>query len=106
MIKIENSLSIGLRGFQEHRSGAVAKENAGVAIVIVEDRTHDVAADDQRLLVRPRPDELRADRQRVDKSGTCSGKIEPPRARRSDPVLNQACRGGKEHVRRHCGNDD
>ena len=58
------------------------------------------------FLVRARADELRAHRQRIEEARARRGKVETPGFGGADAVLDQASGGGKEHIRRHGGDDD
>src|SRR5215475_6261080 len=65
--KVQNAFTI-VTGFDQHCARAITKEYARRTILVVEDRGHLVAADNQHFLVRSRADELRAYSQSVDKS--------------------------------------
>src|SRR5258705_12051818 len=78
MNKIEDALIVTVGRFQQDRAGAVAEEHASCAILIIQDRSHDVTADYERLVLRSRADELRAYRQSINETGTRRRKIESP----------------------------
>src|SRR5579863_802405 len=99
MTKIENALAIRLRRFKEYGAGAIAEQNTGVAVLVIDDRTHYVATYHQRFLVGSGPHELRAYRQRIHKSRTGSRKIETPGACCPNPALNETSRRREKHVR-------
>ena len=81
------------------RSGAVAKEHAGAAIGPVGDPAEEFDPDDQDIPAEPGGDGLRGLGQPVDKARTAGGQIEGRRLLRAEAVLEQAGRGGEDHVR-------
>ena len=91
---------------QQHSSRAIPEQHAGGAVLIIQDGSHHVAADDQRFFLRAGAHKLRSDRQRIEKSGTGRGKIESPGVRGAQVVLNQAGGRGEHHVRRDAGHHD
>ena len=92
--------------FQQDGSRAISKQDAGGAILIIQNGSHHVAADDQRFFLSAGAHKLGADRQGIEKSGTGRRKIESPRVRGAQIVLNQAGGCGEHHVRRDAGNHD
>src|SRR5258706_2244374 len=98
MNKIEDTLIVAVGRFQQDGAGAVAEEHASCAILIIQDRSHDVTADDERLVLRSRADELRAYRQSINETGTRRRKIESPCVRSAQLVLHEARSGGKKHI--------
>src|SRR5258706_13456670 len=100
MNKIEDALIVTVRRFQQDGAGAVTEEDASCAIPIIQDRSHDVTADYERLVLRSRADELRAYRQGINETGTRRRKIESPCVRGAQLVLDEARSGGKHPV---CG---
>ena len=106
MHEIENAFVVAVGVFQQDSSRAIAEQHAGRAILIIQNGSHHIAADDQRFFLSAGADKLRANRQRIEKSGTGRRKIESPGVRGAQIVLNQAGRCGKHHVRRDAGNHD
>src|SRR5258708_32448140 len=103
MNKIEYALIVTVRRFQQDGPGAVAEEHARRAILVIQDRSHDVTADDERLVLRSRADELRAYRQSINETGTRRRKIESPCVRSAQLVLHEARSGGEHHFWRYSG---
>ena len=81
-------------------------KHAGVAIRPIDDGRKFFGADDQHGFVGARHDELLADFERVNKSGTRRFEIKRRGALRADLVLHEAGRGREGHVRRDGGDDD
>ena len=69
----------------DRRARAVAEQDAGRAVLVVDDARHDVGADDERVLVRAGRHELAGRRQRVGegRAGARSGRSPTRGARRS-----------------------
>ena len=86
MIEVQEAIS-GLGRFQQRRAGAIAEEHRRGPVERVDDRAHEIRADDDHSLMGAAGDELRPGGQRVEEAGTCSREIEAPRARggRADP---------------------
>jgi hypothetical protein len=59
--------------FYDYRAGAVAEDDAGCAVGVVDDRRHYVRADDHHFLVRSGLHELRAYLQGVDELRATGG---------------------------------
>ena len=93
-------------GFKDHSPGAVAKNNAGGAIGVVDDRRHNVGANHENSFMRARGDELRAGLHGIDKCGAGGGEVESPNPGRAQLVLHQAGGGGKKHIGRDGADDD
>src|SRR5260370_35269675 len=98
MNEIEDALIVTIGRFQQDGAGAVAEEHASCAILIIQDRSHDVTADYERLILRSRADELRAYRQSINETGTRRRKIESPCVRSAQLVLHEARSAGEDHV--------
>src|SRR3970282_114638 len=98
--------AVGRGRLDQDGAGAIAEQHAGGAVLIVDDRTHDVAADDQGFFVRASAKKLRADGQGVDEAGASAGEVEAPGVFRAQAVLNETGGGGEHHVRRDAGDDD
>ena len=90
----------------DDRSGAVAEQHAGRAILVVDDARHHVGADDQRVLVRAARHHLARRRQRVGERRAGRAQVESPRVVRADLVLHQTRGARKHHVRRDGADDD
>src|SRR5579872_5673647 len=104
--KVEDALVVTVSWFEQDSSCAVAEQHASCAILVIQDRSHDVAADYQRVLLSFRAHKLRAHSERVEKTGARRRKIKPPRVRSTELVLNQAGGSGKHHVGSYTGDYD
>ncbi len=93
-------------GLDENSAGAVAEEDAGGAVGVVDDGAHDVGADDEDFFVRAGFDELGADLEGVGEAGAGGGEVEAPGAGGAELVLDDAGGGGEDHVGRDGGDDD
>src|SRR5690606_22466625 len=91
---------------EDCRSGAIAKEHAGVAIRPINDRRKLLSANNQYGIVRVRRNELLGDLKRVEEAGTGRADVETGGVLRSNLRLNEARRGREEHVRRDRGYND
>src|ERR1017187_7834146 len=98
MNKVENTFVIPVGWFQQDRARAIAEQYAGGTVLIIQDRSHDIAADDQGLILSSGADKLRADGQRIDKSGAGRGKIKSPCVFCAQIVLDQAGRSEERRV--------
>src|SRR5262245_13884506 len=67
-----------LRPFDEDGSRAVAKQNAGRAVLKIDDRCHDVGADDKHFFMSAGSDELCRCGEGVHESRACAGQVESP----------------------------
>ena len=83
-------------GFDQHGARAIAEQDAGGAVGVIDDAAHGVGADHQHLLVRAGRHQVRADGQAVDEAGTGRDQVEAPGALRADAVLHQAGGGGEQ----------
>src|SRR6185437_883951 len=79
-----------LTGLEQDCARAVAEEDAGGAVGVVDDGAHDVGADDENLFVRAGFDELGADLQGVGEAGAGGGEVKAPGAGGSELVLHEA----------------
>ena len=104
--KVENAFIVAVCGLQQDGSRAIPKQHAGRAVLIIQNGSHHVASDDQRFFLSAGAHKLCTDRQGIQKSGTGGRKIESPRVRSAQFVLNQAGGRRKHHVRRHAGDHD
>ncbi len=95
-----------LARLEDHRPRGVAEEDAGRAVLEVEDRRHHVRADHHHLRVPAGLDELRPHGEGVDEAGAGGRDVEAPGLLRPDPVLDEAGGGREEHVRGGGGDDD
>src|SRR5674476_10231 len=91
---------------QNRRARTVAEKHAGVAVLPVHDGRKFFRADDEHRFVSARHDELLADLQRVDETGTRGFDVECRRPRRADFALHETRGGGKRHVGRKRRDDD
>ena len=91
---------------QQHSARAVAEQDAGGPVGIVDDPAHGIGADHQDFAVRARRDQGRARGQAVQKTGTGGAQVEAPGAMRAQAILNQARGGRKQHVGRHGADQD
>ena len=107
VLEIEDPAGVAFAGCRhDDRSGAVAKEHAGRAVLVIEDARHDVCADDQGMFVRSGRHQLARRRERIGERRTRRVQIEPPRAVRADLVLNKTRRAREHHVRRDRADND
>ncbi len=104
--KPRNPSSPSRAGFEEDCARAVAEDDAGGAVLVIDDAAHHVRADDEDPIVGAGLDELRADGERVEKPAAGGGEIEAPGPRRAELVLDQAGGRGKHHVRGDGPDDD
>jgi len=93
-------------GLEEDSAGAIAEDDAGGAVGVVDDGTHDVGADDENFCVCAGFDELGTHLEGVGEAGTGGGEIEAPRVGGAELVLHEAGGGGEGHVRGDGGDDD
>src|SRR5690242_15875187 len=68
VLEIENAFICAIGSLNKHSAGAIAKEDAGGAIPVIEDGGHGIAADSHDFLVCARANELRANSECVGKS--------------------------------------
>ena len=71
-------------GLDQHGAGAVAEQDAGGAVGVVDDAAHGIGADDQDLAVRAGGHQVRARGEAVDESGAGGDEIESPGAARAN----------------------
>ena len=90
---------------EQHRARAVAEQNAGGAVGIVDDRRHLVRADHHHLARPPRADELHRDGQRVDEAGTGGLHVEAADVADADHVAQHVGGRRKHEIRRRGGAD-
>jgi len=93
-------------GAQHDRPGAVAKENAGRAILPVQQAAHGLGADDQGGGDAAGDDGLGGHAQGVDEAGAGRAQVKRAGGSRAQRVLDQAGRAGKDVLRRRCRHDD
>ncbi len=91
---------------QDDRTRTIAEEDAGVAVVPVDDGGKLFRADDQDGLVEPRGDELIRRDERVEEAGAGGRDIEGGSPCRPDLVLDVTGGGGEGSIRRAGGDDD
>ncbi len=106
VLEVQNLRAARLGRRHHHRAGAVAEDDAGRAILVVDDARHHVRADHQHVLVRAARHELARRRQRIGERGTGRAQVETPGVVRADLVLDQAGGAREHHVRRHRPADD
>ncbi len=106
MQKVDEPDRLVFRRFEQDRTRSIAKDDAGRAIGVVDDRRHHVGADHQHFLVRSGRDELRSSLQRVNKRRTSRRDIESPDILRAEFVLHQTSGRGKKHVGRNGPHDN
>ena len=80
---------------EEDGSCAVAEDNAGGAVGVVDDAGHDVGTDDEDLFLHAGLDEFGADLKGVREAGAGGGEIKAPGVgvRRACPVRGRRWRG-------------
>jgi hypothetical protein len=88
------------------RAGAVAEQDARVAILPVHDGGKFFRANDEHRVVGAGHDKLLGNFQTVDKAGAGSLQVEGGGAQRTDFLLDQAGRGRKRHIGCNCCHDD
>ena len=91
---------------QKNARRRIPEQDAGGSVGVVGDGAHFVRTDHHHLLVAPAFDELRTGRERKEEAGARCGEVEPPCVVGADLRLNEARRGGKQHVGRDSGDDD
>jgi hypothetical protein len=106
VMKVENTFILLRSRLQQHCAGAIPKEHAGGAVLIVDDRSHDVAPNDHDLLMRACADKLRSDGEGISKARACRGEIETPGVLCADAVLHQPGRGREHHVGGYAGKNN
>ncbi len=94
------------RGLQHHGAGAVAEEDAGAAIGIVEELAHRLGADDQATSGGAARDEAVGDRQGIDEARAHGLDVEGGADRGADLLLHQGGGSRKGHVGCGGGDDD
>ena len=90
------------RGIQDHRSGSVAKQNAGAAVLPVEDPRKRLGSDHQRRARLAQPQRVVGDREREDEPRAHRLHIEGGAAGHAKPRL-QLDRGRREGFVGSCG---
>ena len=93
-------------GLQQHGPGPVPEQHAGGAVLVVQDRGHDLGPDHQHALVGPALDELGPGGEGVDEAGAGRLQVEAPGPVGAQLVLHEAGRGGEGHVGGNGGDDD
>src|SRR5262250_3044318 len=89
VFKVQDAVVV-FGGLENYGTGSVAKQNAGGAVGVIQNRRHHISADHQHLLVRARENKLRAHLQGVEKRRARRGKIESPNPFYSELMLNYA----------------
>src|SRR5262249_45259015 len=100
---VDQANGVILRWFKNHGACAVAEDDTGCAVGVVDDRGHDVGADHQDFLVHSAGDVLSTGLQGIEKRRTGGGEIESPGSLGTQLVLHQAGGRGEEHVGRNGG---
>ena len=98
-------LTLG-HGLDQHRSGAVAEQNARSPVSVVDDAAHGIGADHQDLLVGSGGHQVGAHGGTVDEAGAGRDEVETPGAARADAVLHQAGSRRKHEIGSDGANDD
>src|SRR5204863_4107442 len=102
----EHAFVVWLGGFEQDGAGAIAKDDTGGAVLIIDDGGHHVSANGEYFLMSASANELRGDLKCVYESGTGGGDVESPSAFASHFVLDEACGRRKQHVRGDGGDHD
>jgi hypothetical protein len=89
-----------------HGPGAVAEQHAGRAVVEVQDAREHLGSDHQRLARAAGLDHRVRDGERVHEAAANGLHVESGAAGDAQLVLQDAGRGGEDHVRRGGGDDD
>src|SRR5882762_6164140 len=105
MRKIQNAFTV-LGRLEEDGSSAIAEQDARGAILVVQNRTHYIAADHDHFPVRARAYKLCSNRKGISKTGTGCREIEAPGALGAQAVLHETGCGRKEHIRGDTGHDN
>ena len=91
----------------EHdRAGAVAEEDAGVAVLVVDDAAEGLGADHQDVFVLPSANEVRAGDQRVNKPAARGHHVKRWRAGDAQLGADETGGRGEDHFRCDGGDDD
>ena len=93
-------------GLEEDGPGAVAEDDAGGAVGVVDDGAHDVGTDDHYFFVGTGFDEFGSDLEGVGEAGAGGGEVETPDVGGTELVLDEAGGGGERHVGGDGGDDD
>ncbi len=106
MTKVDQPDLALLRRFDQDRTGAIAEDDAGRTVGVVDDRRHRIRADHQNLGMNAGLNQLGPHLQGVEKTRARRGKVKTPGAVGTELVLHQAGGRGEEHVGRNRGHDD
>src|SRR5579859_4308542 len=79
--EVENTFVVTIGVFQQDGSRAIPKQNAGGAILIIQNGSHHIASNGQCFFLSAGAHKLRADGEGIEESGTGRRKIESPCAR-------------------------
>ena len=94
------------QALDHHRAGAVTKKNAGVAIAVVDDCRHDLAADHQHPPRESRLDLGAGGLHGEDEATAGGADVVTPGIARTQLILNDTSRGGIHHVRGNGGHEN
>ena len=84
-----------LGSLQQHGSGSIAEEHAGLAVGVVDERRHLVSTDDDDLLVAAALNHRRSNVERVEESAASSLKVEGEGVFQPELAQHDAGRGGE-----------
>ena len=92
-------------GFQEHAAGAVAEDDAGGSVAVVDDAAHFISADNDYLFVAAAFDIHGAAGEGIEEAGAGGGHVESPGIPSAGLVADDICRCGEEHIGGNGGDD-
>src|SRR5208282_3777170 len=104
--KVDETDGVVFGGLEQDRACSIAKDDAGGAVGVVDDRRHYVCSDDEHFLVGSGRNELRSRLQGINKRRTSAGEIESPDVLRAEFVLDKTRGRGKKHIGRNRPDDD
>ncbi len=93
-------------GFDQHGARAVAKNDAGGSVLVIDDAGHGVGADHQHLFMGSALHQVGGGGQSINESGAGGYQIESPGSLGANLVLDQAGGGREEHVGRDGADED
>ena len=93
-------------GLEQDSTGAVAKDDAGGSVGVVDDGAHDVGANDEDLFVRSGFDELCSHLEGVGEARAGGGEVETPGVGSAELILHEAGGSRKGHVGSDGRDDD
>ena len=77
-IRVLHAHTLFLGSFNEHSASAVAKEHAGSAVLVIDERRHFIGTDNNNFLVSAALYHRRSNVEAIEKSAASSLKVEEP----------------------------